>query len=102
MVFVIYFVLINIITIWLRSFLFGRSVDMHSGLVFILIMVSVIIQGILGAVIVIPLVASAFIIFRYILRKIYKLPSFSEEVEHIEKTSSEENNVKDLKEQSTI
>lgn len=102
LVFVIYFILINIITIWLRSFLFGRSVHMHSGLVFILIMVSVIIQGILGAVIVIPLVASAFIVFRYILRKIYKLPSFSEEVENIEKISSEENNVKDLKEQTTI
>ena len=90
LVFVIYAVLINVITIWLRSFLFGRSVHMHSGLVFILIMLAVIIQGILGAVIVIPIVASAFIVLRYILRKINNQPGFPEEVEIVEETSGEE------------
>ncbi len=79
LVFVVYFVLINIITIWLRSVLFGRSVHMHSGLVFILIMLAVIIQGILGAVIIIPLVASGFVILQYVLRKINQQPGFPEE-----------------------
>ncbi|MEK6221010.1 MAG: AI-2E family transporter, partial [Chloroflexota bacterium] len=76
LVFVIYFILINIKSLWLRTILFGRSVKMHEGLVFILIMLSVIVQGIMGAIIVIPLVASATILLRYILRKVYKLPPF--------------------------
>ncbi|MBT3240042.1 MAG: AI-2E family transporter [Chloroflexi bacterium] len=89
LVFVVYFVLINIITIWLRSVLFGRSVHMHSGLVFILIMLAVIIQGILGAVIVIPFVASSFIILQYVLRKIYKQPGFPEEMDVVEELLSD-------------
>ncbi len=96
LVFVIYFVLINLKGLWLRPILFGRSVDMHGGLVFILIMLSVIIQGILGAVIVIPLVASSYILFRYLIRKITKQDPFPIE-EDSEVISVEEETLVEIK-----
>jgi predicted PurR-regulated permease PerM len=77
LVFVIYFILINVKNLWIRSILFGRSVNMHEGLVFILIILSVLVQGVLGAIIVIPLVATINIIGKYILNKIYLQDPFA-------------------------
>jgi predicted PurR-regulated permease PerM len=76
LVFGIYMVLINLKNIWLRPLLFGRSVQMHEGVVFIAIMIAVLMQGILGALVVVPFLASLGIILRYILRSIYNLPPF--------------------------
>lgn len=77
LVFVLYFILINVKNLWIRSILFGRSVSMHEGLVFILIILSVIVQGVFGALIVIPLVATINIIAKYILNKIYQQDPFA-------------------------
>ena len=70
----IYLVLINIKNIWIRPMVFGRSVHMHEGIVFIAIMVAVVIQGILGALIVIPLLASVSVIIRYIYSMVLGVP----------------------------
>jgi predicted PurR-regulated permease PerM len=75
----IYLVLINIKSIWLRPRVFGRSVHMHEGVVFIAIMVAVVIQGVLGALIIIPLLASASIMARYIYRMIQDVPPWPKE-----------------------
>lgn len=79
LVFAIYMVLINIKNIWVRPKLFARSVHMHEGVVFIAIMVAVLIEGILGALVVVPVLASAEVIGRYILRRLYKLDPFPED-----------------------
>jgi predicted PurR-regulated permease PerM len=81
LVFVVYFVLINIKNIWVRSVLFGKSVNMHEGLVFILIMLAVIVEGVLGALIIVPLVASAEKLGKYALAKLYHQDPFPEEAE---------------------
>lgn len=66
LVLVIYMVLINLKNIWLRPRLMGRSVRLHEGLVFIAIIVAVLLQGILAAIVIIPVIASALVIGRYL------------------------------------
>ncbi len=62
----IYLVVINFKNIWLRPRLMGRSVHLHEGVVFIAIIAAVVLQGILGAIIVVPVIASALVIGRYL------------------------------------
>ncbi len=71
LVLVIYMVLINLKNIWLRPRLMGRSVHLHEGLVFIAIIGAVLLQGILGAIIIVPVIASALAIGRYLRAGIY-------------------------------
>ncbi|MBC8504131.1 MAG: AI-2E family transporter [Chloroflexi bacterium] len=70
----VYLGLINIKNLWLRPRIFGRSVHMHEGIVFIAIIIAVLIGGILGALIIIPVLASAGIIGRYIYNRALGLP----------------------------
>ena len=44
----------------------GRSVHLHEGLVFVAIMAAVLIQGILSAIVIVPVIASALVIGRYL------------------------------------
>ncbi len=77
----VYLGLINIKNIWLRPRIFGRSVHMHDGIVFIAIIVAVVVWGILGALIVIPVLASAGILGRYVYQRIQGLPPWPAEAE---------------------
>ena len=74
----VYLGLINIINIGLRPKVFSRSVHMHEGIVFVAILVAIVVQGILGAIIVIPLLASISIVGEYTYRRIQKLPPWPE------------------------
>jgi len=74
----IYVVLINIKNIWLRPLIFGRSVHMHDGVVFVAIIAAVVLQGILGALVVIPVLASLGFLGRYVFRRLLGLPPFPE------------------------
>ena len=69
-VLIIYLVLINIKAIWIRPKVFGRSVHMHEGIVFGVIIIAVIAQGILGALVIIPLIASVSVVIKYIYSKL--------------------------------
>mgnify|MGYP000477622371 FL=1 len=66
LVLVIYLVLINLKNIWLRPRLMGRSVHLHEGLVFIAIIAAVLLQGVLGAIVIVPVFASILVIGRYL------------------------------------
>jgi len=74
----IYLVLINFKNIWLRPHIMGRSVHMHQGLVFVAIIAAVVFQGILGALIIVPVLASAVVVGRYLRRRLLGLPPFQE------------------------
>ena len=74
----VYLGLINIKNIWLRPRIFGRSVHMHEGIVFIAIMVAVLVQGILGALVIVPLLASISIVGKYTYRRIMNLPPWTD------------------------
>ncbi len=69
-VFLVYFVLINLKNMWLRPFIMGRMIHMNEGLIFVVILAATILNGILGALLVVPVLASAIIVVKYLLRRI--------------------------------
>lgn len=73
---IVYLVLINMKNFFLRPYIMGRSVHMNEALVFIAIMIATILQGILGALLVVPVLASAVVIGGYIQRRVLGLPPF--------------------------
>jgi predicted PurR-regulated permease PerM len=73
-----YLVLINLKGLWLRPYVMGRSVHMNEALVFIAIMIATILEGIIGALLVVPLLASVAVIGEYVRRKVLGLPAFAE------------------------
>ena len=75
---VTYLVLINLKGLWLRPYVMGRSVHMNEGVVFIAIMVATILEGIMGALLVVPLLATVAVTGEYIRRKVLNLPAFDE------------------------
>ncbi len=75
-VLIVYLVLINIKNVWLRPFIMGRSVHMNEGLIFVAILVATILNGILGALLVVPVLASAVIIVNYLIRRILNQPPY--------------------------
>lgn len=76
----LYVVLINIKNIWLRPLIYGRSVHMHEGIVFVAIIAAVIFTGIIGAFIIVPVLASLGIVGRYIYARTFGQPAFEDEV----------------------
>jgi len=75
----IYFVMMQIKSIWLRPHVMGRFMHMNTGLVFLVIIAAVILEGILGALIVLPILASVGIIGRYVRARMLKLDPWSPE-----------------------
>jgi predicted PurR-regulated permease PerM len=66
LVFAIYFVLIQIKVIWLRPRIMGRYLHMNEGLIFVAIIGAVVLWGILGGLIVVPVIATFGAIGRYV------------------------------------
>jgi predicted PurR-regulated permease PerM len=75
---VTYLVLINLKGLWLRPYVMGRSVHMNEGVVFIAILVATILEGIMGALLVVPLLATVAVTGEYVRRKVLGLPAFDE------------------------
>lgn len=75
----LYLLLINFKNIWLRPRIMGRSVNLNEGLVFVAIIAAVIFNGVLGALVVIPVIASAIVIGRYLRAHILGLDPFPPE-----------------------
>jgi hypothetical protein len=76
---VAYLVLINLKNFFLRPYIMGRSLHMNEALVFIIIIIATILEGILGALLVVPLFASAVVILGYVQRKLLGLPPFEDD-----------------------
>ncbi len=75
----LYLVLINFKNIWLRPRVMGRSLNLNEGLVFVAIIAAVIFSGVLGALIIVPVMASAIVIGRYLRARILGLDPFPPE-----------------------
>jgi predicted PurR-regulated permease PerM len=78
-VILVYLVLINLKNFFLRPYIMGRSVHMNEALVFIAIMIATILQGILGALLVVPVLASVVVIGGYLQRRVVGLPPFEDD-----------------------
>ncbi len=79
----LYVVLINIKNIWLRPFILGRSVNMHEAIVFVAIIVAVVFTGIVGAFIIVPVLASLGVIWRYLHARILGVTPYDIEKEAV-------------------
>lgn len=78
---VTYLVLINLKNFFLRPIIMGRSLQMNEALIFISIMIATILEGIMGALLIVPLLASVAVIAEYLRRRILGLPPFEPEVD---------------------
>jgi predicted PurR-regulated permease PerM len=78
-VLIVYLVLINLKNFFLRPYIMGRSVHMNEALVFIAIIIATILKGILGALLIVPLLASVVVIAGYIQRRVLGLPPFEDD-----------------------
>lgn len=78
LVFAIYFVLMQIKAIWLRPRIMGRFLHMNEGLIFVAIIGAVVLWGILGGLIIIPLLATFGVIGRYLRCRILGIPPWPE------------------------
>lgn len=76
---IVYLVLINLKNFFLRPYIMGRSVHMNEAVVFIAIMIATILKGILGALLVVPVLATVVIIGEYIQRRVLGLPPFEDD-----------------------
>jgi predicted PurR-regulated permease PerM len=74
----VYLVLISLKNFFLRPYIMGRSVHMNEALVFIIIMIATILEGILGALLIVPVFASLTLIGEYLLRKVIGLSAFED------------------------
>ena len=74
-----YLVLINLKNFWLRPYIMGRSVHMNEALIFIAIMIATILEGIMGALLVVPVLASVVVIVEYLRRRVLGLPPFEDD-----------------------
>lgn len=75
----VYVVLINLKNFFLRPIIIGRSVHMNEGMIFIAIMIATIRAGILGALLVVPVLASAVVIMKYLWRRVSGLSAFADD-----------------------
>ena len=64
--------------VWLRPRIMGQSLNLHPAIVFIAIITSLALTGILTALIVIPMVASTAVIIRYLHAKIFELDPWTD------------------------
>ncbi len=78
LVVVTYLILIGLKNFFLRPLVMGRSVHINEALVFVIIMIATILEGILGALLIVPLYASAVVILGYAQRKILGEPPFDD------------------------
>src|SRR4026208_342882 len=76
---IVYLVLINLKNFFLRPYIMGRSVHMNEALVFIAIMIATILKGIIGALLVVPLLASIVVVGDYIRRQGAGVPPFGDD-----------------------
>ena len=72
-----YLVLINLKNFFVRPIIMGRSLHMNEALIFIAIMMATILEGILGALLVVPVLASVIVIMEYLRRRVLGLPPFA-------------------------
>lgn len=81
----LYLLLNTFKTVWLQPRILGQSVLLHEGIVFVAIITAIVLQGVLGVLIVVPLLASLVVIGRYLRRRLLGLSTF-EEIETVSST----------------
>jgi predicted PurR-regulated permease PerM len=82
LVFAIYFILIQIKSIWLRPRVMKHFLHMNEGLIFVAIIGATVVWGILGALIIVPLIATAGVVGRYMRCRLLHLEPWPTETDN--------------------
>ena len=80
-VLVTYIVLINLKNALVRPMIMGRSLHMNEALIFIAILIATILEGIMGALLIVPVMASVSVIMEYLRRRVLGLTPFADDGE---------------------
>jgi predicted PurR-regulated permease PerM len=99
LVFAIYFVLIQVKAIWLRPRVMKYFLHLNEGLIFVAIIAATVLWGILGALIIVPMLATVGVIGRYIRCRLLNLDPWPEMSVPVVSLSSEEKQAEDNKRQ---
>jgi predicted PurR-regulated permease PerM len=89
LVFVLYLALIQIKAIWLRPRIMGRLLHLNEGVVFVAIIGATVLWGILGALIIVPMLATLGVIGRYIRCRLLQLDPWPDSEEAAPPLSTE-------------
>jgi predicted PurR-regulated permease PerM len=76
-----YLVLINLKNFFVRPIIMGRSLHMNEALIFVAIMIATILEGIMGALLIVPLLASVMVIMEYLRRRVLGIEPFADDGE---------------------
>ena len=74
----VYVLVQNIDNVVVRPYFFGESLKLHSGVVFIGLIGGIAFGGVLGVIIVVPMIATLKVVGRYIHRRLLGLPPWPE------------------------
>jgi predicted PurR-regulated permease PerM len=77
---IIFLIIQQIENIWLRPQIMGQTLRLHPGLIFIGVIGALAISGILGALVIIPLMATIGVIWKYVQAKLSDEPPWQEEI----------------------
>ncbi len=80
-VFILYMILTGIKNIWLRPIIVGRTVHVHPGIVFVVVIGALVIHGALAAFLAVPVLLSLWEIGKYLRFRALGLPPFPDEIE---------------------
>lgn len=75
---IVYALVQQVDNLWLRPQLMGQRLRLHPGVVFVGLIGALALSGFLGALVVVPMIASVKVIGRYLQRKILGLPAWGE------------------------
>ena len=95
--FVTYLILINAKNFFVRPIIIGRSLHMNEALIFVAILTATILWGILGALLIVPVMASVAVIFEYLRCRVLGFPPFGDDAEKQFKAPPEEEQIQRLK-----
>lgn len=106
-VLVVYLILINLKNFFLRPIIMGRSLHMNEALIFIAIMIATILEGIMGALLIVPLLASVMVVMEYLRRRILGIEPFADDGERqfvppVEKTKTKRQLAMEARERQKI
>jgi predicted PurR-regulated permease PerM len=76
----VYLALNYVKTIWIQPRILGHNVSLHEGIVFVAIVISIVVWGVLAVLVVVPVLASAIVVGRYLRHRILGEDPFPPEV----------------------
>lgn len=80
LVLVLYLILTLIKNVWLRPIIVGRTVHIHPGIVFVVVIGALLFHGALAAFLVVPVLLSLYEIGKYLRCQVLGIPPFQDEI----------------------